>query len=285
MVEVGLSSCCFASDNIQLIQTQMSEVRCDLVEWSGNISYVPFPDVLNLLRDSGYTNYIHHYFPPHKTPVLINLGHPDTVGESVEHIKKSLQFCNELSIPIYGVHAGYSINPKPSLLGRPQLASPRVEMAESACLFFSAIDQLLPIAEKLGIKLLLENNVVAHYNFKRGGENVYWLSSPETTLPIIERYSADELGILLDVGHLDVSASTIGYDKVEYADLLADRVYEVHISENNGLEDQNGRLSKDSWYWPLLKKLPHLRLAILEVYKLEACELGQQLDLARKLIL
>ena len=283
MVAIGLSSCCFTADTIEGVESQAGMLSCDIVEWSGNISFTPYAEVLSQLKRSRQVNCIHHYFPSHDPPVLVNLAHPDTCNASVKHVKRSLRLCNELEVPIYGVHAGYAINPKPSRLGRPQLDSPRIDMGESADLFFHALDQLLPEAERLGVKLLLENNVVAHYNFNPEDGNVYWLSSPETTLPILERYAASDLGVLLDVGHLDVSARTLEFDRLEYVELVLDRIREVHLSENDGLEDLNQPLNAQSWYWPMLANMPCLDLAILEVYGLRDRELGRQLELAQAL--
>ena len=52
--------------------------------------------------------------------------------------------------------------------------------------------------------------------------------------------------LLVDVGHLKVSAHTLGYDRISFLNDTSAWTTAFHISENNALEDENQSPNKDS---------------------------------------
>ena len=59
------------------------------------------------------------------------------------------------------------------------------------------------------------------------------------------------VGLLLDLGHLNVSSTINEFDRElfleEYLDEFGENVMEVHISENNGWKDEHLPLKQNSW--------------------------------------
>jgi len=55
------------------------------------------------------------------------------------------------------------------------------------------------------------------------------------TLALIEKLGYENLGVLLDNGH----AQVVGESSVHAVQLLGDRLFHVHIDDNNGLRDQH----------------------------------------------
>jgi uncharacterized protein (UPF0276 family) len=70
--------------------------------------------------------------------------------------------------------------------------------------------------------------------------------------------SKTNLGIVLDMGHLDISANLLGFNKYDFIKKLlnkyGDRIYEVHLSANNKIIDQHKRILENSWQIKCLKK-------------------------------
>jgi len=52
---------------------------------------------------------------------------------------------------------------------------------------------------------------------------------------------------LLDLGHLKVTSHWLSFDKYEFIDKVKDRVFAIHIHENNGLVDEHKALDESSW--------------------------------------
>ena len=90
------------------------------------------------------------------------------------------------------------------------------------------------------------------------------------------------VGLLLDVGHLKVTAETLRLDRAEFMNQCKPYIKGYHLSENNGLADTNQPLTETSWFWPYLDQ--ELDYFTLEVYGVAEQELVKQIDLVRKKI-
>ena len=118
-------------------------------------------------------------------------------------------------------------------------------------------------AKKNKVKLLIENNVISKKNFKIFKGNPLLLTSPDEILKFFKKLPK-EIGFLLDVGHLKVSAKTENFNLHIAMNKLRKIVKGYHLSENNGLEDQNKNFSNKVWFLNYLKK--NLDYYTLEIY-------------------
>jgi sugar phosphate isomerase/epimerase len=85
------------------------------------------------------------------------------------------------------------------------------------------------------------------------------------------------LGLLIDVAHLKVSANTLKFSPVAYLENFHDLVSAYHFSDNFGFEDSNDEITEDAWFWPYINK--GLDYYSLEVYGITEKQQRQQLDL------
>ena len=71
------------------------------------------------------------------------------------------------------------------------------------------------------------------------------------------------VGLLLDLGHMNISSKIMGFDRQKFLDeylaKYGDRLFEVHISENNGLKDEHKALDENSWQYDALKKIRQVK--------------------------
>ena len=111
---------------------------------------------------------------------------------------------------------------------------------------------------------MIENNVINKKNFKIFGENPLLLTKPDEIINFFKKLP-DNIGFLLDVGHLKVSSKTEKFDLKIAMLKLNNIVTGYHLSENNGLEDQNKNFSNKVWFLKFLKK--NLNYYTLEIYK------------------
>ena len=72
------------------------------------------------------------------------------------------------------------------------------------------------------------------------------------------------VGLLLDVGHLKVSAKTEGFSAKKAMIKLKPFIKGYHLSENNGLSDTNEPFSDNAWFFDHLR--PDLNYYSIEVY-------------------
>ena len=224
----------------------------DTVELSGNIEHIPYENLVRLLKDnmSRKKIYIHNYFPIPSQTFVLNLAHPETIEKSIKFCRKTIDLCSELGIELYSVHAGMAFNPDAKSLGKKQSFYPAICFDKSRDLLIESFTHIADYAANRGVRLLLENNVVTKYNCKDGVNKRYHFADLEETQKLLALFSHPNIGVLLDLGHLKVSAKTLGFDPLSFIRLVKDKIEAVHLSENNGKEDQNLPVSKDAWYWP-----------------------------------
>jgi len=60
------------------------------------------------------------------------------------------------------------------------------------------------------------------------------------------------LGVLLDVGHLRVSAETLGSSPEKFARAVAPYVECLHLSNNDGVRDTHDPFDESAWFIPML---------------------------------
>jgi sugar phosphate isomerase/epimerase len=79
---------------------------------------------------------------------------------------------------------------------------------------------------------------------------------------------SQSLGLLVDVGHLKVTANALGFSRHEFLDTVGGHVVAFHLSDNDGMDDQNLPFGDDAWFLPRLNEFPKATM-ILEAYRLD----------------
>jgi sugar phosphate isomerase/epimerase len=225
---------------------------------------------------------VHNYFPPPAKPFVLNLAAADeaTRQESLALCRRAIDHSAAFGAPFYSVHSGFVATLNPEQLGRPEAQAEIARDVDDAA-YERAFDRCCESAAYLGaharaagVRLLFENNVLA--------------GNPHSRHLLMVRYEEFErffaavndptLGVLVDVGHLRVSARTCGFSESEFCLRLAHRIEAFHLSENDGYADQNLPVRPDSWFWPVVRQFPDA-VCVLEAYGLSEMHLIEQLDL------
>ena len=118
--------------------------------------------------------------------------------------------------------------------------------------------------KKNNVKLLIENNVINKKNFKTFKGNPLLLTNPTDIINFYKKLPRS-IGFLLDVGHLKVSSVSENFDLKDGIIKLNKITNGYHLSDNNGLEDQNKNFTMNAWFIKYLKK--NLNYYTLEIYK------------------
>lgn len=209
---------------------------------------------------------VHNYFPPPAEPFVFNLASRDTeIGErSVRHVQTAMRLAVLLRRPVFSFHAGFRINPKVAnlgkTLGRYSLLKRDIALEQ----FGERVSMLAEEARREGVTLLVENNVLNMANLSTYGEDPLLLTQPDEISAFMAGMPSN-VGLLLDVAHLKVSAKSLGFDPTHAHEIVKDWIRGYHLSDNDGTADSNECVTTDSWFWEIL--IPDLDYYSLEVYQ------------------
>ncbi len=220
---------------------------------------------------------VHNYFPPPVSPFVFNLASYDTVISklSIEHVRSAIRLAIALCRPIYSFHAGFRINPKVNELGRNLTQYPLLDRTTALDVFFERLTLLAEEAQQEGVTLLVENNVINKTNLALFGEDPLLLTHPDEISTFMSKVPSN-VGLLLDVAHLKVSGTALGFDFVAAHKQLKPWIKAYHLSDNDGSADSNNSVSEESWFWDdLVRGLDYYSL---EVYQTPTSELVVQRD-------
>jgi sugar phosphate isomerase/epimerase len=198
---------------------------------------------------------LHNYFPVPLTPFVLNLssGSPEALSDSLALCRRALSLSASVGASHYAVHAGFLADVSPGHLGA---RIPRMETMDRAEGLSRMRDALLELAEfgaSHGVRLLVENHALAPFNLDSFGENFLLLVDPDEIAGFVESTNG-AIGLLLDVGHLNTSARSLGFDPASSAANLAALVEGYHVSSNDGMSDGHCALTGDDWFLSVLKR-------------------------------
>jgi sugar phosphate isomerase/epimerase len=224
---------------------------------------------------------VHNYFPPPSTPFVFNLASTDSevATRSLAHVRNAIRIAVMLRRPIYSFHAGFRINPAVRELGN-RLSKHSLLARDTALNVFG--DRLIALAEEAGregVTLLVENNVINALNHQIYGEDPLLLTHPDEIATFMER-APSNVGLLMDVAHLKVSANTLDFDMVAAHEKVRRWIKGYHLSDNDGTADTNHPVSDTSWFWGQLVR--GLNYYTIEVYRHPISGLVEQRALTEK---
>lgn len=225
---------------------------------------------------------IHNYIPFYKDPFVFNLASKNKIIslKSIGMAKKAISLASKLNLKYYAFHAGFLFDPKINMLGDKPVPAKIFERREAMSEFLKKVDILIKYARTKKIKLLVENNVASMKQFKKF--NYYPLmANLEETIYVMNKIGKD-VGLLLDLAHLNVSSKTLKFSKVKFIKKMNKFIRAYHISNNDGYSDQNKEFSRNSWFWKYLKK--DAEFCTIEVYSKKISILKRQLNIAKQKI-
>ena len=251
---------------LDLIKLFTREKIYDL-ELSGGekISKNDYKKLINLSKIDGFNLRPHNYFPPPKKKFVINLASEDKkiISMSIKQIKQSILLTKQMKGKYFSFHAGFRIDPKPKNLGKKFKYFQLLDRNIALRLFKRNLLKINKYAKKNKIKILVENNVITKKNLELFRDNPLLLTNPKEIISFFKSIPKD-IGLLLDVGHLKVSAKSEKFNLEKAIMKLNKFTKGYHLSENNSYEDQNKPFAKNAWFYKYLKK--NLNYYTIEAY-------------------
>jgi len=195
---------------------------------------------------------VHNYFPPPLEPFVLNLASagPSIRDRSLSLARSAIDLCSELGARAYSVHGGFITDPSITGEGVWVFPAPKTNEEGQAALrrFIDSIRVLLDYAVARGVQLHVENNVCPPELSDR-----LLFVGVDDFLELFRAFRPEApLGILLDTGHLRVSAATHGFDRREFIECLGERIEAVHLHDNDGSADNHEPVRPGSWVFDFL---------------------------------
>ena len=197
---------------------------------------------------------VHNYFPPPSEPFVLNLASGSDGGirqRSLELVFRALAWTARLGAPFYSVHAGFITDP--TSFGKTSFVFPIPASPDEAQFalhrFTTALEIAVDRAQHLGVQILVENNVCSP---ELRGKLL--LQSADEFLELFRVLHSPHLGMLLDTGHLNVTAHTLGFDRMVFVDRVAPYVRALHVHDNDGTADTHQPIQPGSWVFNVLHR-------------------------------
>ena len=226
---------------------------------------------------------LHGYFPPQKDSLIVNFASQNEASreKSIAHVKNMIDLSKELGAKLCGFHAGFLVDTKQ--LGQKLDKAKRFDYEKGYGTFLSSVKEVCNYASIKSVKIAFEPNVVSSYNVIDGKNELLLMCE----IKEIKRFYHDlemsgikNLGMILDLGHLKVTANNLKYDPVEFIETFKNNVLEIHIHDNDGFLDKHLQLKKDSWALKMLKKVASKKIIVtLEAEKLDLEKIASQFKL------
>ena len=211
-------------------------------------------DLDSLLKLSGMSWLVHNYFPPPENPFVLNLAsqNPGLLAQSRALCEKAIEWCARLRAPFYSVHAGFRADVDPASLGRPLQHGQVQDYATAFATFAEAVRSLAEFGAARGVGILVEPNVVPAFNLTQGHNEIALLAEPREIEPLMRAIGHPGAGLLLDTGHLNVTAQTLGFSRTSFLDAAMPYVKVLHVHDNDATFDLHEPVGSTSWVLALL---------------------------------
>ena len=199
------------------------------------------------LRKFGFNLIAHNYFPPPPERIAVNLASQDaTVLErSRKQIKRSIDFCQVLGTGFFSFHSGFRVDPDDAYRLKANGSAAPYERAFAT--FVESVKEINGHAQEKGIRIAIENHGMPEKDLSRGENLTYLLCEASEFEKLWEAVPSDNVGMLLDLGHLKVASRSLGFDRDEFIDRVKEKVFSVHVHDNNGRADEHREINEESW--------------------------------------
>jgi len=196
----------------------------------------------------------HNYFYPPGEHFVLNLSDPNPVGmrQSLDYAVDMLDYCAAHNIKAYSIHSGFACSFGLGDFGQAitRLTPEPLDSAYSR--FIANVNVLAAHAKTRKVELLLENNVLTTENLS-DGMNLHLLCVDCKAIIHTLKALTHPVRWLLDLGHLKVSAATLGLSLTEECAALLPVTGQIHLHDNDGKSDLHLPGSKQAWFWEFLR--------------------------------
>lgn len=239
------------------VLTSLAQCGITSVELGSTHCYEP--DLVSRLKQFEIQYIVHNYFPPSAESFIVNIASTSTLirTRSLRHAMDSISFCRQIGASLYTVHPGFMFDPSEESESTENydfiFFKPRVDYTSedyyNTCfdLFIDSARLLCRHAQREGVRLAVESQGSVL------NANNLFLQHPDDFERLMTAFAPTELGINLNLGHLNLASQAFGFDREAFIRQISDYIAAFEISHNDGQKDDHGPLVKEGWYWKVIR--------------------------------
>jgi len=208
----------------------------------------------NYIKNYKFNFLIHNYFPVPKKDFVINIASlSKKIRErSINQIKRSIEFYKKINAKIYTFHPGFIGDPLRANRNKKNydFIWKKKNIKDQYLLVYNqmilSLKKIVNFAKKKDVKIAIETEG----SFKK--RNFLLLQRPEEYKNLFKFFSPKDIGINLNIGHLNLASNAFSFSKSKFVDMIKPYIVAIELSHNNGIEDQHLPLKKNQWYWKII---------------------------------
>tara|TARA_B110000305_G_scaffold230145_1_gene281976 strand:+ start:3066 stop:3911 length:846 start_codon:yes stop_codon:yes gene_type:complete len=244
----------FTKDNssIKKSLSKLKKFKINNVELGSNHKY---EKNYNFIKKNEFNYLVHNYFPVPKKNIIINIASQikKIRQESIKQVKKSINFSKKIGAKLYTFHPGFLTDPDGTnqsdknydFLWQKDLSNNKNYEHAWKNMTIS-LKEIILFAKKKGVKIAIETegsiNASEHLLMQR----------PSEFLKFKKIFSKNDIGINLNIGHLNLASKVFNFDKIKFVKQIENYIVAMELSHNSGKNDDHLPLKKNEWYWKII---------------------------------
>ena len=208
----------------------------------------------NYIKKYNFYFLIHNYFPTPKKDFIINIAslNKKIRNRSLSQIKRSINFYKKIGAKIYTFHPGFIYHPisisnsknNYDFIWKNKKNNKNYNSAFNQMIL--SLTKIVAFAKKNKVRIAIETEG----SYKK--KDVLLMQKPEEYRKLIKYFKPKELGINLNIGHLNLASKAFKFSKSKFINTIKPYIVAMELSHNNGRDDQHLPLKKGSWYWKII---------------------------------
>ena len=244
----------FAKDNSKISDVLWICKKANISNIELGSNHIYENNFKKIIKQYNFRFIVHNYFPVPKKDFIVNIASSNKKirNLSLKHIKRSISFCKETGSKLYTFHPGFVVDPfaisnskkNYDFIWKNKNSNKNYNLAFKNML--SSLKKIVNFAKKKKVNIAIETE--GSYRKK----NFLLLQRPAEYKKLFKFFSPNDLGINLNIGHLNLASRAFNFSKEKFVKMLKPYIVALELSHNNGFEDQHLPLQKGKWYWSII---------------------------------
>lgn len=244
----------FTKDNSSIKKSldKLKKFKINNVELGSNHKY---EKNYNFIKRNEFNYLVHNYFPVPKKNIIINIASQkkEIRQESINQVKKSINFSKKINAKLYTFHPGFLTDPDGTnqsdknydFLWRKDLSINK-NYKHAWKNMIASIKKIIIFAKKKRVKIAIETEGSIN-----ASEHLL-MQQPSEFLKFKKIFSKNDIGINLNIGHLNLASKVFNFDKIKFVKQIENYIVAMELSHNSGKNDDHLPLKKNEWYWKII---------------------------------
>lgn len=198
---------------------------------------------------------VHNYFLRPKKDFVVNIASNDIDirNNSIQHIFKSIDFCDKIGAKLFTFHPGFLTDPKnENKKGKNYdflYDNSKIKLINYSNTFdqmLKSIDTIVNYAKQKKVPIAIETEGSV------SKKDHLLLQYPEEFENLKKYFGYNDIKINLNIGHLNLAMNTFKFKYNSLIKIIDKYIIAFELSHNNGKNDDHKPLKSEAWYWELI---------------------------------